>query len=146
MPQKVSLLRVMCLRLAARPDGMHVSEIQGEKERLRANTLIGKLVRRGVMHKGVVNRANNVRYFSTARDRDVYMARVEAQTAPTKSKGEAKVKVFLPHAGLPRVIANWPANEPVDYSHAKVTPCPNYTPRFQAVDYPGLLGCQRGRA
>lgn len=141
--------REIILELAARPGGMRNEDAAGRRtDQARittktANSMTSKLVERGILFRGPLKRGYT-RYFITAAARDAYLLENGVKPAPppaTKAKVERKFTV-IPH----RIRAHWGPDEPVDMSRAVVTQGPNFTPRYEAINYPGILGCQRGRA
>lgn len=145
----MSSIRLIIMELAARPGGMRNEDAAGmrtDNARITtktANSMTSKLVERGILFRAAVKRGYT-RYFDTAAARDAYLLENGIKPAPAvapKAKVERKFTA-IPH----RIRAHWAPDEPVDYSRAVVTQCPNFTPRYEAVSYPGLLGCQRGRA
>lgn len=142
-------IRLIVMELAARPGGMRNEDAAGMRTDLArittktANSMTSKLVERGLLFRAAVKRGYT-RYFTDRAARDAYLLENGLKPAPlveNKPKHQRALTV-VPH----RMRAHWAADEPVDYSHAVVTQCPNFTPRYEAVSYPGILGCQRGRA
>ncbi len=119
------------LALAARPEGIKSCDIPG-MTMADVSTLCCTFVNRGLLYRAGAGRGK-VRYFSTAK------AALEFDAATIK----AGVKT----SPNPHSRATFSKNaETVFPPGYKVTPCPSYKPRFEAVELPFVFaGNSRGR-
>lgn len=124
-------------RLAARPQGVHCSDpaLAGWSTDLYATTAY-KLALRGEIHRAKISH-RNVRYYTDKAE----ALRCEQRAASMRKTGFVSDRQTLDH----RVRA-WGDAKMVITDKTVFTQCPSYTPRFQAVELPGIAGGnQRGR-
>lgn len=128
---QVPTTSLLVLRMAARQIGVHSTEVPSTTPTNACNAL-HRLAKKGKLLRLDLG-WRNVRYFTDQGALERYQAKfLEAKKSTPK---------LLPALGN----AGWAPDAPIDYSRAVFTQCPSAPPRFQAVDYPGTLGLQRGR-
>lgn len=129
MPQTQSV-SAQILALASRPEGISSRCMQGMATEDLSNRCCA-LVREGRLFRGGLGRGH-VRYF--------------ADEAAAKAYG-AKQQPKLPARPLQQGKATWAKDaKTVITADTKVTICPPYRPRFEAIPLPGVMASnQRGR-
>lgn len=118
------------LALASRPEGISSRCIPGlSSEDLSARCCA--LVRSGRLFRGGLGRGH-IRYFTDEEAAKVYGAKQQPK---------------LPARPLPQGKAAWAKDAKVVItSNTKITTCPGYKPRFEAIALPGVMTSnQRGR-
>lgn len=109
------------IELASKPSGVHCSEVTWLMS-ADASARLCALVTRGVLHRGGTARGH-IRYFKSEVDAKKY--------AKSQASKPANVTIH------PLTKAAWAKNaQVVMNSKTKVTICPGYTPRFEAVTVP----------
>lgn len=128
-------------RLAARPQGVASSDPElaiWTIDRIcnTGNTLVAK----GELFKAKLGHKTVRFYASKVEAERVLQAAAKTRRLDGPDQGKPA------HDQLRTRSAEWQAAEPRITPNTKVTFCPSYTPRFQAVDVPGIFGGnQRGR-
>jgi len=118
------------IQLAGRPGGIGSGDLPGIKSEDVSARCCG-LVRRGILFRAGSGRGN-VRYFTTEE---------AAQAHDNAKKPAVTISQRMVKASWSKVA------ETVITSETKVTICPPWQPRFQAVDLPCVHAAnQRGRA
>lgn len=127
-------------KLISREGGFHSSELKGrDYTTTKILSVLKRLARQGEAFPAQLSH-KHTRWFSTK-------AAAEEALAKNRERQKQGFNSFVLGANQNRTATRkWQEAQPVITPDTKVTICPPYRPRFQAVEVPGLHGgLQRGR-